>query len=222
MGYVRCMINKEVIFPLQGSQEPKPAIILLAAGSSSRLGQAKQLLKLGNLSFITYFVQEALTLSDRVIVVLGSREETIRKEIENLPINIVFNPEWEEGMATSIRIGIQTLTNLSNPNPTVILMVCDQPYVNREVLGNLYQTYRDTLKPIIASEYGNSLGTPVLFHESFYPELLKLKGNIGAKKIVSFHRDQSIGVPFPMGNMDIDTPDDLDKLARMDISNRIQ
>jgi len=189
--------------------ETHASIILLAAGNSSRLGRPKQLLKKQEESLIRFFTQEALKVSDQVLVILGAYQELIQKEIQDLPVQILYNLEWQEGMASSIRLGIKTLMESSQTRPIAILMVCDQPYVQSEILSSLIKEYLKSDKPIIASEYQNTLGTPVLFHESFYSELLKLEGSAGAKKIVNSFREQVGKISFPQGHFDIDTPEDL-------------
>lgn len=191
------------------TSETHASIILLAAGNSSRLGRPKQLLKKQEESLIRFFTQEALKVSDQVLVILGAYQELIQKEIQDLPVQILYNLEWQEGMASSIRLGIKTLMESPQTRPIAILMVCDQPYVQSEILSSLIKEYLKSDKPIIASEYQNTLGTPVLFHESFYSELLKLEGSAGAKKIVNSFREQVGKISFPQGHFDIDTPEDL-------------
>ena len=136
----------------------------------------------------------------------------IESEIKSSTVTIVHNPEWEEGMASSIRHGLSYLTeNLQNIT-SVIFMVCDQPFVSVELLHNLIVEQEKTLKSIVASYYSEIAGTPVLFDKSIFPELMELTGDIGARKIIARHKDNLAAVAFPLGNVDMDTAEDYRKL----------
>jgi len=115
-------------------------------------------------------------------------------------------------MASSIRHGLSYLTeNLQNIT-SVIFMVCDQPFVSVELLHNLIVEQEKTLKSIVASYYSEIAGTPVLFDKSIFPELMELTGDIGARKIITRHKDNLATVAFPLGNVDMDTAEDYRKL----------
>ena len=96
----------------------------------------------------------------------------------------------------------------------IILMVCDQPYVNAALLKNLVNQHVESQKNIVASQYKDTLGTPVLFHKSFFPDLLKLKGDAGAKKILMDNSEQVQAVRFPLGDIDIDNMADYEMLLQ--------
>ena len=120
-------------------------------------------------------------------------------------------------MASSIREGLHQSLLLSSNVDAVILMVCDQPYVNAALLRNIVAQHVESGKPIVASQYKDTLGTPVLFHKSFYPELLKLTGDAGAKKILMDNKEQVHAVRFPLGYIDIDNMEDFDKLSQQNL-----
>jgi molybdenum cofactor cytidylyltransferase len=143
-----------------------------------------------------------------VIVVLGSNAGIIEKEIDASDINIIVNDDWQSGMASTIRSGIQTLQMIDSNTDAAILMVCDQPFVTADLLDKLIEKQQETGKPIIASQYGDTIGTPALFHNKFFPELMELQGDTGAKKIMTKYSDLLAGVSFPQGSIDIDTIDD--------------
>jgi molybdenum cofactor cytidylyltransferase len=96
----------------------------------------------------------------------------------------------------------------------VILMVADQPYVSATLLNQLIEQYLTKDQPIVASKYGETLGTPVLFDKRFWNELLQLKGDEGAKSLIYKYIDQAGIVPFPGGDIDIDTRDDFNNLIK--------
>ena len=190
-------------------------IIILAAGASTRMGQPKQLLQYNDVSFIQHAIDEALAASaQKVIVVLGSNAEEISDQINKKQAEVIFNKSWEEGIASSIREGLQQSLLLSANINAVILMVCDQPYVNAALLRNLVNQQLESGKHIIASQYKDTLGTPVLFHKSFFPELLKLKGDTGAKPILMENKEQVQAVRFPLGDIDIDNSADYEMLLQ--------
>jgi molybdenum cofactor cytidylyltransferase len=191
------------------------AVIILAAGQSSRLGEPKQLLKYKNKTLLQHAIDTAKqTLIETIIVVLGSNADTILKEIETSAIHVVKNDNWQSGMASAIRCGIQASQTLDATIDAAILMVCDQPFVTSDLLNNLIEKQKETGKPIIASQYGDASGVPAFFHQRLFAELMDLKGDTGAKKIMMQHSDLLVTVSFPKGSIDIDTIDDYDALKK--------
>ena len=91
-------------------------------------------------------------------------------------------------------------------------MVCDQPFVDEQLLNNIAQTKSESGKGIVASSYKDTLGTPVLFNKTYFPELLALQGQEGAKKLIFKHKEDVAAVPFPLGYFDIDTAEDYNSL----------
>ena len=162
-------------------------IVILAAGASTRLGEPKQLLKYNDVTLMQHALDEALAAgAQKVFVVLGSGGEEIAGQINKKQANILFNKNWEEGIASSIREGLQQSLLLSANVDVLILMVCDQPYVNAALLKNLVNEYIESGKPIVASQYKDTLGTPVLFHKSFFPQLQMAPILQPAARIISF------------------------------------
>lgn len=147
-----------------------------------------------------------------VIVVLGAHADLLRNEIGGNHVNIIINQHWEEGIASSIRCGIRALEEINPICDAVILMVCDQPYLTTALLNNLVAVQERTGKPIVAAQYSNVAGTPALFHKKIFPQLLSLKGDKGAGKILQQQADSVATVPFPMGEMDVDTMDNYEKI----------
>jgi molybdenum cofactor cytidylyltransferase len=190
------------------------AIIILAAGSSSRFGYAKQLVQHNGESFIKHASAEAIKVVKNVVVVLGGNAELIRKEMENIPAQLVYNKDWEEGMSSSIRCGLSFLLSENPFLEVAVLMVCDQPFVTSSLLNELVTKYEETKKPIIACAYKDTVGTPVLFDKAFFPALLGLTGQSGAKKIIAENIGSTITIPFPLGYIDIDTKEDYESLQK--------
>jgi molybdenum cofactor cytidylyltransferase len=187
-------------------------LIILAAGESSRLGTPKQILKFEGKSLIKHTVEVALSsVCSPVIVVLGAYHEDILSEIENEKVQIVYNKNWQQGMASSIHAGIKALENINDLN-SVVIMLCDQPFVTGRLIDSLVNEFSRGSAQIIASAYGNTLGVPVLFSSSLFPELLQVQGQEGAKKLINSFKADVVRIDFPEGVVDIDTPADYEKL----------
>lgn len=191
------------------------AIVILAAGQSSRLGEAKQLLPYKGKSLLVQAVDTAVATGlQPVVVVLGARNETVGKELKEKEVVIALNEEWEEGMGSSLRCGLLKAQQVAPETNAVIFMVCDQPYVSPDLLVQLIKTSEATLKPIVASSYGEQSGTPALFSSKLFPALLEIKGDTGARKLIKQYAEEVATIPFPEGSIDIDTPSDYQTLLK--------
>ena len=191
----------------------KCAVVILAAGQSKRLGHPKQLVVYNGETLLNRAIDSAVeTKIENIFVVLGAHFEDIKESISNKSISILINKNFEEGMASSIRCGLNEIISASPQIECVILMVCDQTYVSSDLILNLLSEHKKSDKPIIASQYENILGTPALFHKSFFEELLQITGDVGAGKIIKQNLSQVAIVPFEKGIVDIDTFEDLSKI----------
>ena len=189
----------------------KTAILILAAGSSSRLGKAKQLILFKDKTLINHIAEEAKNAgAENVLVITGSQAEEIAQALQGSGTNILFNADWKQGMGTSIAAGVEALTG---DHQNVIIAVCDQPFVSANIFRALMARQEETGKGIIASAYAGTLGTPVLFHKKYFRQLQALKGDKGAKKLLFVYRDDVVSVGFPQGETDIDTAYDLAALS---------
>ena len=190
-------------------------IILLAAGASSRLGKPKQLLTYNDKTLLQHSLQIAIaTEIQSIVIVLGANSDLLSESLENQKIRTVINEGWSEGMASSIRCGMEALLNTAPALDGVIIMVCDQPFVTSKLLTDLVEKHQLTGKPIIASKYNSTLGTPALFDTTIFALLRLLKGDSGAKKMMQANPDWVESVDFPLGEFDIDTNGDYDLLMK--------
>ena len=188
-------------------------IIILAAGSSSRLGKPKQLLEYDGKSLLERVIDSAVnSKAAPVMVVLGAHADSISKGIDYSKIHVVVNSEWEEGMASSVRNGLSALKKNSPSTGAVIFMVCDQPFVSTSLINDLIDAHHETGKPIVTCDYGEATGPPALFHLSLFDELMELRGDAGARKIIQQHSDAVATVLFVRGKIDIDTKEDYEAL----------
>ncbi|MFC5190843.1 NTP transferase domain-containing protein [Algoriphagus aquatilis] len=187
----------------------KTAIILLAAGSSSRLGRPKQLIEFQGKKLIQKAIDEAKkSKADSLVVVLGWNHELIKTGFDSSQTSIVINESWEQGMATSMQAGLRFLREKEHPDQ-VILMLVDQPYVESKLLDRLILEKERTGKGIVACSYSDTLGVPVIFDQKYFEELLMLKGSDGAKKVILRNKADVFEIEFPLGAVDLDTEDDL-------------
>lgn len=189
-------------------------VIVLAAGKSERLGYPKQLLKYGTSNLLNHSLQIAGEIAGlNTVLVLGANAAIIFPQLQALGATIVQNPDWEEGIASSIRMGLLAFISMQPSADGVIFMVCDQPYISSSLLEKLVLSARNSKKGIIASEYEQILGTPALFKKYYFKDLLNLQGTDGAKKLFSLYPQDIEHIPFEMGYIDIDTQQDYDSLT---------
>ncbi|MDQ3290758.1 MAG: nucleotidyltransferase family protein [Bacteroidota bacterium] len=190
-------------------------LVLLAAGASVRLGSPKQNLNFQGQTLLQHAVRVAQQSgSNPIVVVLGAQANLLRSQLNFPDIHIVENSEWEEGMSASIRQGLGTLLELAPQVENVILMLCDQPFVSVELLRELITHKETSSKQIIACSYQDTVGTPALFDKHFFPELMALHGNQGAKKLLFQHSEAVATIPFELGSFDIDTTSDYTALQQ--------
>ena len=189
-------------------------ILILAAGNSSRLGQPKQLLQFKGKSLLYHVVSQALEITPAVVVVTGSKNDIIEKEIHDLRALATENPNWQDGMGSSISSGLKRLLDNFPTIETVIISVCDQPFIEASVFSELISKQKDSQKNIVASAYSETLGTPVLFTKKYFTELIALSGNEGAKKLLDKFNEDVAQINFEKGAIDIDTIEDYEQLIK--------
>ena len=139
-----------------------------------------------------------------MLVVVGARAGEVEASLAGMPVQVVHNPEWEEGMAASIRAGVRALPPGS---PAALFLVCDQLAVDGALVGRILEVRRTHPDAIVACAYGNTRGTPTLFPARCFPQLLALRGDRGARDLLA--APDVLTVPFPAGTADVDTPGDL-------------
>ncbi len=188
------------------------AILILAAGSSARLGTAKQLLPFKETTLLQHTVREALGAGCKLLVVTGANAAAISEDLEKTHTPCVFNEYWQKGMGASIKKGLLHLLLLHPALQAVIIAVCDQPAVSEALLQNLISLHHASGKNIVACSYAGTAGTPALFAKSFFPHLLQLPDDAGAKAVLKQNASHLALLPFADGRIDIDTPEDYEAL----------
>ena len=188
--------------------------VILAAGSSSRMGTPKQLLRFRGVTLLRRAALAACEAGCRpVVVVTGAYAEQSRGELRGLDVREAVNTSWENGMASSVRAGVEALLETDAAASALVLMLCDQPHVTGETIAALVAARRATGRPIVASRYGAGFGVPALFDSSLFVELARLEGRGGAKALIERHATETHFIHFPEGEIDVDTPDDFARLT---------
>lgn len=159
-------------------------LLLLAAGASSRMGQAKQLLPWGNCTLIEHQVQTQLMTGKPVIVVLGHNADQIRPVLNDYPVKICINKLWEIGMGSSIAQGIKYLDKVFPKAAGALISQLDQPLLTKAHYEKILSTFYPGSKQIIVSQSSSGWkGVPVLFDRVYFSALQRLNGHEGARKV---------------------------------------
>jgi len=177
------------------------------------MGSPKQTLQYRGESLLRRAALAALCAGCRpVIVVTGANAELSRRELDGLDVREVLNTLWETGMASSVRAGVEGLVNADADVDAAVLLLCDQPHVTADIISGLVAAHRADGRIVVASTYGGSFGVPALFGRALFDELARLEGVAGAKQVIKRHAAEAHFLPFPRGEVDVDTPDDFSRL----------
>lgn len=180
---------------------------VLAAGASRRLGTPKQLLPWGGGTLLGHAAAAACgSRCERVVVIVGHRPDAMRLALAGMPIETLVNPDWEEGMASSVRMAVRTASDLAADG--VLLSVCDQPSISPAVLDALLDRFECDPARAVASAYAGTVGVPAVFGSRWYPHLLALTGDAGARRVLRDHPDEISVIPWEDGAADVDNPED--------------
>lgn len=184
--------------------------VILAAGASSRMGSPKQLLIWQGRPLLAHALANAqAVLAERIVVVLGANAEAIKAAVDLTGVGVALNPDWADGMAGSIRAGIQALPATAS---AVLLMLCDQPLINAAHLQNLVQAWQHAPERIVVSQYAESFGVPAVFPAEFFQQLVSLTGDHGAKSLLAKLEVHLLKIPLPEAELDIDNSEDYSHL----------
>lgn len=190
------------------------AVVVLAAGASRRMGQPKQLLAINGSPLLRRVVQAAVDAKiGRVIVVLGDKAGQIRPALASLPVDVVVNEAWEEGMGSSLRSGMMAIDGDSGALRGVIVVLGDQPEISAAHLIQLSRTQVASAKSIVASRGAGKLSPPVLFAPVHFPALRASRGDAGARVLLRANPDQ-IAIVDTDDLVDLDTPEDYDAFIK--------
>jgi molybdenum cofactor cytidylyltransferase len=185
--------------------------IVLAAGASSRLGQPKQLVKLGGRPALHTVVSNAVAVAgNAVTVVLGAHAQDLTRLLAHSPASVIVNRHWEEGIASSLRYGLSAMPSTAS---AALIMLGDQVAVTSDDLRRLINAWKGHDTVIAASVYQGHVGVPAIFPQWCFTELRELRGDRGARMILERHAHRLAHVQMPNAAIDLDTPEDLAALT---------
>jgi molybdenum cofactor cytidylyltransferase len=192
--------------------------IILAAGESKRFGASKQLIRIEGRCLIQRALAAALESNlDRVLLVLGCEHERIRKSLgawtRHPKFDLLVNPDYRGGLSTSLKAGV---TRIQGEFPAAMFLLGDQPLVDADLIDLLLARFAESEKPICVPTHRGVRGNPVLFASDFYPAILNLTGDRGARDLIAAHPDMvlTVEIPDPHVFLDIDRPEDVEPIAR--------
>jgi molybdenum cofactor cytidylyltransferase len=186
--------------------------LLLAAGGARRFGSQKLVAPLSGEPLVR---RAATTLTqgvDATYVVIGHEAAAVREALAGLPVTMVENPRWSEGLSTSLCRGVSELPATAD---AVVIMLGDEPHTDVDAIRAVIDCWRADGKPIVVTRYDGTRGHPVLFARSMFEALASARGDAGARDIIERSRAHvafvDVSSPMPA---DVDTPEDLDRVQR--------
>ena len=187
-------------------------VLVLAAGASSRLGQPKQLVRLGGRPALHRVVSAATGLAGhQVTVIVGAHASELSRLLAHSPASVIVNRHWEEGMASSIRCGMAAIPAGTE---AVLILLGDQVAVTTDDLKRLAGAWREQDGTIAAASYDQHCGVPAIFPRICFGELSELRGDQGARRVIDRNDFRLVRVPMPNASVDLDTPEDLAVLTQ--------
>jgi molybdenum cofactor cytidylyltransferase len=185
--------------------------ILLAAGTSSRMGSNKMLFPLEGESVLRRAVRRALAggLSP-LIVVLGHESDKAWSQIEDLPCQWALNPMYRDGINSSVKAGILAVQRAAR---AAMVMLADMPFVTSEMIATMIERYRASEAPLVISDYAGVNAPPMLYDRSLFPEILVMEGEGCGRQVVKRHRDEAEVLAWPESALaDLDVPEDYERV----------
>lgn len=197
---------------MPAADPPRVAAVVLAAGSSTRMGRNKLLLDLGGEAVVRRAVRAALEAAlDPVVVVLGHEAERVRAELEGLSCRAVVNARHGEGASTSLRAGVAEVPGEAS---ALIVVLADMPFVTAAMLRAMVDRYAATRAPVVVSRYGDVEAPPTLFDRSIFPELGDVTGDRCARQVARRHEEEGLVVAWPAEALqDLDVAEDYARLG---------
>ncbi len=209
-----------VMDKMQGSTEGAGiAGVVLAAGASRRLGRPKQLVELDGVPLLVRAGRAMLSHCEYgVICVLGAHAAEVEAALEGMPVQVVVNSSWGEGIAASIRAGVQQVPTDAR---AILLSVCDQPLVDSADIGRLAAAWQEEPSVVVAAGYSDGCGVPAIFPATYRDDLIALKGDRGAKALLGAATHRRV-VDMPNAAFDVDDRTGLARVVERAGRNRGQ
>ena len=182
--------------------------VVLAAGSSTRMGKNKLLFELDGEPVVRRAVGRAMSAGlDPVIVVLGYEADRVLRELAGLNCRTVVNPDYARGINSSLKTGIAAVPATA---VAAVVLLADMPFVTTDMVATLVERYRTSTVPLVISDYDGVNAPPALYDRTLFPELLAMEGEGCGKQVVKRHRSKAAVVSWPAAALtDLDVPDDV-------------
>jgi molybdenum cofactor cytidylyltransferase len=202
------------------SQNPYAQVsaVILAAGTSTRMGRAKQLLPLGETTVLARTLENVRSARlDDIVLVLGASAEAIRQQLPQSlleSVKVVINHNYGQGMASSLREGV---SHVSPQSDAALIILGDQPFIQPKTLHQIIDGYRGARAQIVIPSYQGNRGNPVLLDRSVFSEVMALEGDTGCRAIFSHHLDGILKVEVEDSGilLDIDSQDDYERSKQL-------
>ena len=191
------------------------SVLIPAAGASTRLGQAKQLVHYKSGTLIQNAVSRAGSIDPmEIIVITGANAKAVKEAVQRTPVRWIHNPDWTAGMGGSIAAGAAGI----NPQASgVMILLCDQWRLQTSDLQQLVITWRSAPERIVIAEAGGQYMPPVIFPSTFFIRLRQLKGDQGARSLIEAHPDLITAVAIENAAVDLDTRAQFHRLKNADL-----
>jgi Uncharacterized MobA-related protein len=190
--------------------------VVLAAGSSGRMGKNKLLFDLDGEPVVRRAVRQAAAAGlDPVIAVVGYEAEQVRRELDGLdpPCVIVVNPDYERGINSSLKAGMAAIPATA---AGVVVMLADMPLVTSEMIAKLVTRYRASEAPLVISDYDGVNAPPMLYDRVLFEELRVMEGEGCGRQVVRRHRSSAEVLAWPVTALtDLDVPGDYERIRSL-------
>jgi CTP:molybdopterin cytidylyltransferase MocA len=190
--------------------------VLLAAGGSSRLGRAKQLLTYAGEPLVHRGARLLTRITPRVTVVTGASPDEVREALAGLDVEQVHNTRWREGVGGSIALAAR---QFEAETRAALILLCDQYGIGEEQLSGLSGAWREEPARIAAARWGERFGPPVIFPARFFPRLQRLRGDLGARQLLVEERARVNFVDLPRAALDVDDAADLARMREWEATH---
>ncbi|RTE52041.1 nucleotidyltransferase family protein [Arenibacter aquaticus] len=191
------------------------AILVMAAGTSSRMKGIKQLLPWGESTLLENALKNATaSKAQRVLTVLGAYKKEILDSISLGKQDYVYNPNWKSGLGNSIACGTRHLLDSDKEYKGILVLLADQPLIDYHYLDSLITQFLDSRNSIVATDYGNRVGVPAIFAATHFEALLQLRSDFGAKEIIKAHGNEVLKISADGKELDIDTLEEYERVKK--------
>jgi len=189
-------------------------LVLLAAGGSRRMGRPKQLLPIRGKPLVRHVAEAALAAPvASVVVVLGAEAEQVRTVLKDLPLQLALNPNWQTGLSSSLRVGVQTAMTKQPDLHALIISLADQPELSSAHVLQMIERYKQGGCNAVASLADDTTVPPILFDRSWFDRLCSIQGDIGAKALLK-NDLHSVATVAISSAVDLDTPEEYERFIR--------